>query len=213
MKKNYFFFTFLLFFLYGCSPGNTESQPKISYDYPPPVEGISWGMSEEDLISRLGLEDSEMEWQEYESGNPFGNGEKVTYRILNVDRTEEFLEEEALVSYSFFEGIGLEKVVIRFADLTEQNVEVDVQLKLQESYESSWGTEISTLEEDQKSRIREYFLANEMPEEVADWVLEEKEAPRHPMVSFELDTNPDSPAYGTVVFHGYLAAMVEHALA
>mgnify|MGYP000697738603 CR=1 FL=1 len=102
MKKNYFFFTFLLFFLYGCSPGNTESQPKISYDYPPPVEGISWGMSEEDLISRLGLEDSEMEWQEYESGNPFGNGEKVTYRILNVDRTEEFLEEEAYGVVFFF---------------------------------------------------------------------------------------------------------------
>ena len=212
MKGYFWIFTFFLFLLSGCSINDGKEQQKISYDYPPPVEGLSWGMSEEEVLNRFELTDREVKWQEYEGTNLFGTNEGGKYRFFVLDDSLEFLEEEVTATFLFYQEIGLEEIALRFNDCSEQNVEENVPLKLQESYESSWGTDVLQLEDTYKEKLKEYLLANGMQKEAVAWVFEEKEHPRHPLVSYEMDTNPNSRAYGTVVFHGYLAAMLEHAL-
>ena len=212
MKRFILFFTFLLFLLSGCAVKDNNSQQKVSYNYPPPVDGLSWGMSEKEVLNSLDLEDSDVKWQEYEGINLFGAEEQGKYRFFVLDDSLDFLGEKVTATFLFYNEIGLEEIALSLNNRSEQNVEVTVQLKLQENYESSWGTDVLQLEDEQKEKLKEYLLANGMPQEAVDWVFEEKDQPRHPLASYELDTNPNSPAYGTVVFHGYLAAMLEHAL-
>lgn len=212
MKRWGLIFTFFLFLLSGCSGHDVNGQNKISYDYPPPVDGLSWGMSETEVMDHFRLTEQEITWQEYEGANLFGDKNDGTYRFFVLNDPLEFLEEDVSATFIFYQEIGLEEILLTFHDCSEQNIEVNVPLKLQEKYESSWGTDVLQLEDAHKKNLKEYLLANGMPKDAVEWMFEEKDYSRHPLVSYEMDTNPNSQTYGTVAFHGYLAAMLEHAL-
>ena len=130
MKRFILFFTFLLFLLSGCAVKDNNSQQKVSYNYPPPVDGLSWGMSEKEVLNSLDLEDSDVKWQEYEGTNLFGAEEQGKYRFFVLDDSLDFLGEKVTATFLFYNEIGLEEIALSLNNRSEQNVEVTVQLKL-----------------------------------------------------------------------------------
>lgn len=205
-----FFLAGICLLLTGCmQDGKTGNTSSLSYDYPPPLEGLTWGMSEEEVLRNLDLKDNDVEWKESGTGDIFGTGKQATYRFFYLEEPVIFLEEEAQAILNFYPNIGLFRISLDFRDKTERNVEVDIPLKLQEAYESSWGTLASDLPENQQQKVKEYFLENGTPEEVADSLFEGE---RLALVTYELDTNKNSPVYGSISFTGYLAGILEHAM-
>lgn len=194
----------------GCmQDGKVENASSLSYDYPPPLEGLTWGMSEEEVLRNFDLKDNDVEWKESRMGDLFGAVEQETYRFFYLEEPVIFLEEEAQAILQFYPNIGLFRISLDFRDKTEKNVEVDIPLKLQEAYESSWGTLASDLPESQQQKVKEYFLENGTPKEIADSLFESE---RLALVTYELDTNKNSPFYGGINFTGYLAGILEHAM-
>lgn len=194
----------------GCMQDDkVENASSLSYDYPPPLEGLTWGMSEEEVLRNFDLKDNDVEWKESRMGDLFGAVEQETYRFFYLEEPVIFLEEEAQAILQFYPNIGLFRISLDFRDKTEKNVEVDIPLKLQEAYESSWGTLASDLPESQQQKVKEYFLENGTPKEIADSLFESE---RLALVTYELDTNKNSPFYGGINFTGYLAGILEHAM-
>lgn len=196
--------------LTGCMKDDrAENASSLSYDYPPPLEGLTWGMSEEEVLQNFDLKDNDVEWKESRMGDIFGTREQETYRFFYLEEPVIFLEEEAQAILHFYPNIGLFRISLDFRDKTEKNVEVDIPLKLQEAYKSSWGTLASDLEESQQQKVKDYFLENGTPKEIADSLFEGE---RLALVTYELDTNKNSPFYGGIHFTGYLAGILEHAV-
>ncbi len=197
--------------LSGCTQEDRKNRENtLSYDYPPPLENLSWGMSEEDVLASFGLKDSDIEWTEYEVNDIFGSGGKNTLRQFSLKEPIEFLDETAMAILYFYDRIGLSRIAIVFDDKTERNIEVDIPLKLHEKYESTWGTLTSELDEPLQLKMKEYLLENGTPEDAADFIFEGR---KRALVTFEVSTNQNAPNYGSILFTGYLAAMLEHACA
>lgn len=205
-----FFLAGLCVLMTGCmQDGKAGNASSLSYDYPPPLEGLTWGMSEEEVLRNFDLKDNDVEWKESRMGDLFGAVEQETYRFFYLEEPVIFLEEEAQAILQFYPNIGLFRISLDFRDKTERNVEVDIPIKLQEAYESSWGTLASDLPESQQQKVKEYFLENGTPKEIADSLFESE---RLALVTYELDTNKNSPFYGGIHFTGYLAGILEHAM-
>lgn len=205
-----FFLAGLCVLMTGCMQnGKAGNASSLSYDYPPPLEGLTWGMSEEEVLRNFDLKDNEVEWKESRMGDLFGAVEQETYRFFYLEEPVIFLEEEAQAILQFYPNIGLFRISLDFRDKTEKNVEVDIPIKLQEAYKSSWGTLASDLPESQQQKVKEYFLENGTPKEIADSLFESE---RLALVTYELDTNKNSPFYGGIHFTGYLAGILEHAM-
>lgn len=205
-----FFLAGLCVLMTGCmQDGKAGNASSLSYDYPPPLEGLTWGMSEEEVLRNFDLKDNDVEWKESRMGDLFGAVEQETYRFFYLEEPVIFLEEEAQAILQFYPNIGLFRISLDFRDKTEKNVEVDIPIKLQEAYESSWGTLASDLPESQQQKVKEYFLENGTPKEIADSLFESE---RLALVTYELDTNKNSPFYGGIHFTGYLAGILEHAM-
>lgn len=205
-----FFLAGLCVLMTGCmQDGKAGNASSLSYDYPPPLEGLTWGMSEEEVLRNFDLKDNDVEWKESRMGDLFGAVEQETYRFFYLEEPVIFLEEEAQAILQFYPNIGLFRISLDFRDKTEKNVEVDIPIKLQEAYESSWGTLASDLPESQQQKVKEYFLENGTPKEIADSLFESE---RLALVTYELDTNKNSPFYGGINFTDYLAGILEHAM-
>ena len=205
-----FFLAGLCVLMTGCmQDGKAGNASSLSYDYPPPLEGLTWGMSEEEVLRNFDLKDNDVEWKESRMGDLFGAVEQETYRFFYLEEPVIFLEEEAQAILQFYPNIGLFRISLDFRDKTEKNVEVNIPIKLQEAYESSWGTLASDLPESQQQKVKEYFLENGTPKEIADSLFESE---RLALVTYELDTNKNSPFYGGIHFTGYLAGILEHAM-
>ena len=56
VRKLFLFTLLLVMVLNGCSSADKkENSAALSYNYPPPLEGISWGMSENEVIKAFGM--------------------------------------------------------------------------------------------------------------------------------------------------------------
>lgn len=186
-----------------------DTSKKLSYEYPPPIENLSWGMSEEDVLKKFNLQNEDVTWKEYEVDNIFEAGGKSTVRYFYLKDTIKFLDEESNAICYFYDKIGLSRIAIVFLDRSEHNIEVDVPLKLKEKYESTWGTLVNELDESSQQKLKEYLRENKMPEDVIEYIFEGR---RRAVVTYELNLNKNTQGYGSVLFTGYLASMLEHAL-
>lgn len=208
VKKLFIIFALAAGLLSACS--KTEPEKQISYDWPPPVEELSWGMSGEEAVEALGLTDDEITWEEAETGDPFGSGEKVKMRWFQMEEPMEFLEEEVSAAFYFNEKTGLDTISFEFADKSWRNIEVDVQKKLMENYESSWGTMLEELDGETLEMLKSYMVENGTPEDAAERMFSDEDLLHRPLASYELNMQEGSPAYGSLLFHGSQAAMMEH---
>lgn len=216
VRKLFLFTLLLVMVLNGCSSADKkENSAALSYNYPPPLEGISWGMSENEVIKAFGMNEKKIEWQESDSIDYFGNGKAGTDRFFVVEDPVTFLDEEVTATVAFSDDIGLSYVFLQLNDTSDANM-AKVQLKLQERYGSSWGTVVQDIDKEQKDKLREFLLEHGMSEEAVDLLLrdiseerKEDKAREVPLVSYSIETNAESPAYGSINFKGYLAAMLE----
>lgn len=205
------FFLLTLAVLAGCS---RQEEKAAEYDWPPPVEGLSWGMSEEEASDVLDWEDGEVIWQEYDDADVFGTGQTRKKRWAEAQTPVVFLEETFTVALGFDEDIGLSYISMMPDDTSEENL-VQIQRKLQETYENAWGTCFQELEEEPKEQLNEYLLEKGMTRQQVDALLknltddEEDRIRERPLVSYSVELSSDSFSYGAVIFKGEGAAMLE----
>ena len=219
MKKLLLFLLVITIVFSGCSlAGKKENGDKLSYNYPPPLNGLIWGMDKNEVIKILNLNEKDVEWQESKGIDHFGNGKAGTDKFFRIEDPITFLGEEITATVSFYEDIGLSYISMQLNDTSDTNI-VEVQRKLQDKYESSWGTILQDLSKEQKNKLKEFFLEHGTPEKTIDTLLRDisddvkgDKAREIPLVSYSIETNLNSPAYGSINFTGYFAAMLEHSV-
>ncbi len=162
-------FMMFLFILTGCNTQSKEETPH-QYGYNPPIEGLYWGISLEDIESVLSIQDgvNHITYNDLNPGTQIILPDKIQqfgYNATVYIEVEDAIEEEWFPFHTNY----LSKVKLIYEGIDQDKLKENMQEELggkgynwvdvREILYTTWNSEdtIKSIDQESKSKLREYW--------------------------------------------------------